>query len=293
MRKKERPEAGMPRPKGSPRAPEPAPRVPLKQRRAKQRRALMIFFSVLGALALALAAYLVWLPALRIAEVRASGPDAEDAARIARGAIAGTHAFVLPRNSIFFLPQGEIKEAVLAAHPEVQAVSLKAEGMNGLLVTTVLRTPSFLWCGESPDALDLACWQADADGMIFASADPGAPADLKVFAAVTASSQDPFPIRAKVGRSDALPITLQAVKALRGLGADVASLAFRDDEVDLRTRAGTRITYVLGREDAALTLAQSGLKDLNLNDGSVEYVDLRFENKLFVKRRGAAETAGS
>ena len=78
-----------------------------------------------------------------------------------------------------------------------------------------------------------------------------------------------------------------------GLGADVASLAFRDDEVDLRTRAGTRITYVLGREDAALTLAQSGLKDLNLNDGSVEYVDLRFENKLFVKRRGAAETAGS
>jgi hypothetical protein len=74
---------------------------------------------------------------------------------------------------------------------------------------------------------------------------------------------------------------------MRTLGADIVSIDIRGDEADLYTRAGTRITYVLGREQQAAGLAASAFPTLKLNDGSLLYVDLRFDSKVFFKKKGA------
>ncbi|MBU2330176.1 hypothetical protein KKG57_01780, partial [Patescibacteria group bacterium] len=73
--------------------------------------------------------------------------------------------------------------------------------------------------------------------------------------------------------------------------ANVTSLAIRNDEADLYTTAGTRITYVLGQEQEAVITAASIFSQLNLNDGSVEYVDLRFAGKGYFKRRQVPEVS--
>ena len=48
---------------------------------------------------------------------------------------------------------------------------------------------------------------------------------------------------------------------------------------------GTRVTYVLGDEQNAFTALTSARDDLNLADGSLEYVDLRFDGKVYLKKK--------
>jgi hypothetical protein len=78
---------------------------------------------------------------------------------------------------------------------------------------------------------------------------------------------------------------LSFVKAMKSLGANVIAVEMRGDEADLYTEAGTRITYVTGREEQAAALAATSFPSLKLNDGSLLYVDLRFDSKIFFKKK--------
>ena len=70
---------------------------------------------------------------------------------------------------------------------------------------------------------------------------------------------------------------------MKSLNVPIVSLVLRGDEADLYPQSGTRITYVLGQEQAAAQLAKAAFPSLDLNDGSVQYVDLRFDGKVYYK----------
>lgn len=254
------------------------------------------------------------MPTFRVAQVEADAPGLEGVEDIALDSLRGTRFLVLPKNSIFFLPQDDIREAVLAAYPSVQAVSITATGLDSLRIKTHVRTTSFTWCGESVEQPAPVCYEADAEGLIFARA-PGGEAEGIVTLAevgsttVATTSKKALPvdngsllvygpleggdeslIRARVTYASALPGALKFVKAMRTLNADIVSVTLRGDEIDLHTKGDTRITYVIGREGDAATLAATSFPSLNVNDGSIEYIDLRFQNKVYLKRRAGSVT---
>lgn len=110
---------------------------------------------------------------------------------------------------------------------------------------------------------------------------------VRVFAPLDRSIADgSSPIGAHVVSPGRIPDALKFVDAIRELGAPVSSLALRDDEADLWLNGPTRITYVLGHEREAAELAASALPGLTLTDGSIQYIDLRFPGKAYVKRYG-------
>lgn len=260
---------------------------PLRVRRARAKRFFYIGVAVFVVLSLAALIYAAWLPALRISSVVVSGPDAESIKAIAQEHLSGTHLFVVPRNSLFFIPEGKMRKAILAAHPNIVAVSFASNGLQSITVVPVERTPAFLWCGESKETARESCYSTDADGLVFApymSATPLASSTLllKVYVPLEGGAYEP--VRAHVGYASMLPHALLLAKTFRALGADSAELVIRNDEADFYTSGGTRITYVLGKEDAAAQLAASVFPKLSLNDGSVEYVDLRFESKVYLRK---------
>lgn len=253
--------------------------------------------------------YLIWRPSFRIQTVSANGPGADAAKQIALSRITGTYLHIVPRNSIFLYPQNAIRSAILDAVPEVAAVSLKRSSFSGLEVHTIPREESFIWCGTNIDTpnVDGTCYEADIQGYIFkqnsnvvnsvsaasstATTTPvtskGMHEQVRVFAALNKELvAGQSPVRAHVISPVLMPNALKFVDAMRTLGAPVSALAIRGDEADLWLGGPTRITYVLGHEQDAAQVAASALPTLNLTNGSIQYVDLRFPGKAYVKKYG-------
>lgn len=270
---------------------------PLRERRKKQQKRGWVLLLILFLVLLGIIVYVLWLPALRVQAIEAEGPDPEGIEAVALAALEGSALGVLPRSSIFLVPEEDIRARVLDAYPQVQAVSVSATGLTTLSVKALARDDAFVWCGESPAARRASCYKADAEGLIFApyevpvvgtttaSSSPAiADGDLVVYGAIEGESDSP--VRSHVAYASALPDALKFIKAMRGLGADIVSVTLRSDEIDLHTEGGTRITYVIGKEGEAAILAATSFPDLDVNDGSIEYVDLRFQNKVYLKRVG-------
>lgn len=272
-----------------------APKRKLRDRRRDEMVRNLVLIAAAVALVVGAIIYLFWLPTVRINEVHASGfGDPTSLESIAQKELKGTYAGVLPRNSFFFYPEREIRAAILERYPGISAISISRSGFSSITLKGSERAAAFLWCG-APSSLaadDKTCYQADAEGLVFASATfqegTSTMSDLiHVYANLAeASSTDSYPLKARVQGASSLPDILRFARAMKALSVPVASIAIRGDEADLFVPPSTRITYVVGHETTAAAAAQAAFSGINLVDGSLEYVDLRFEGKVYIKRRG-------
>ncbi|MDB5237499.1 MAG: hypothetical protein JWL88_601 [Parcubacteria group bacterium] len=274
------------------------PNRPLKEQRKKQRRLFWIVAFLILAGIIAGAAYVLWLPAVRVNAIDTQGPDGEGVKQVSENAIRGTYWYGIPRNSIFMLPEMQMRAQILKQFPDIEAVSIKPASLHSITIVAVPRAAAFIWCGPSVDAIpaDGTCFNADAAGLIFSPYDPNSPdasSTLRIFApldhdiAAGASS-----IGAHVVASNRIPDALRLVKALRAINAPVSALSIQGDEGDIYLQGPTKVLYVLGHEEQAAELAASSFPKLNLTDGSIDYIDLRFvttpgqPGKVYVKRFG-------
>lgn len=267
----------------------PETRESLKKRRQRARFIVAVVVALLAVVIAGVAIFVAWQPALRVQAVAVQGLHAASVEQIVHETLQGTHAFIVPRNSLFFIPTKDIRARVLAAHPDIESVSITADGFTALSLSTTARSEVLVWCGAHAHAPLPECFSTTAEGLVFAASDPEKETEsLRVFAPLADRAEPPFP-GAHLMYADRIPETIRFIKALQTLGAAVTTVAFRDDEADLYTRAGTRITYVLGREQQAAAIAASAFPQLSLNDGSVAYVDLRFSGKAYYKRADGSE----
>lgn len=272
------------------------PKGTLKERRKQKRSAARyVFFGVLIVFIVSVVA-LLWQPFLRIQEVSARGPGAETVTSITRSQLNGTYYFILPRNSVFLIPGEDIRSAVLDAHPEIAALSITRSSFTSLQIVATARANTFIWCGAAidPRVPSQTCYDVDIEGLIFRPAEESSigtasstGTKLRVYAPLDRElAIGESPVRSRVSNADLLPDAVKFVGAVRELGVPVSSLALRGDEADLWLPGPTRITYVLGREQVAATLAASALPTLDFKSGTIEYVDLRFSGKAYIRRYG-------
>lgn len=244
------------------------------------------------ALAAGVILYVLWLPSIRIASAEAEGfPDAASASALALAELDGRYYGIFPRDSFFFYPERAVRDALLEEFPSVSSVSVSRDGFSSLRLEGRPRVAAFHWCGspESLAAEDATCFQADAEGLVFLPADTGASSTpmLHVYARLdTASTTGAYPLKARVEGAQHLPDILRFMRMLGSLGVSIASIAIRGDEADIFVAPSTRITYVVGHEKEAEKSAKAALPKLDLEDGSIVYVDLRFDGKVYLKRAG-------
>ncbi len=276
--------------------PAPLPKGSLKQRRRKKRQTaryillFVVFATVAGVF------YALWQPFDRIQHIEVQGSDTDVVQQITLMSLAGTYWHIVPRNSIFFFPNAKIRAAVLDANPDLSAVSFSRTSFSSIEIRTTTRASAFIWCGTSIDTpyQEGTCFDADIEGLLFKLADPSEVGTassttnhIHVFSVLDRDlAEGQSPIRAHVSYSSAIPQALKFVTSIQQLGVPVSSLALRGDEADLWLQGPTRITYVLGHEQEAAELAASSLPKLTLTDGSIQYVDLRFPGKVYIKKYG-------
>lgn len=241
--------------------------------------------------------------AVRISQVEIFGSDAS-LSRYATGAMQGWYWGVIPRDSTFFFPEERIRTDILAAHRDIAAVSIFRNGFTGLSLKIDTRTPIARWCGlastpaepGSTHGSDEYCYIFDASGFIYAAA--SSTQTVNAFAVYAPLQGDvPEPLEATIADAEKLPAVFDFARELATLGpprvgssqveagSPVTRIVIHDGEVDDYLASGTRVTYVLGHEQDAFTALVSARENLNLKDGSLQYVDLRFDGKVYLKRK--------
>lgn len=266
----------------------------LRERREGTRQAKGFLVFALCMLIVGAVLYLLWRPEVRIAEVRSTAPSLEASIeRIALQKMEGAYYLLFPKDSFFFYPEREIEEAILEAYPQISRTSISRMNFTALHVELKSRSTAFLWCGEPAEGEEETrrCFEADEYGFVFASAvdtdTATATEPLLVYAKLdTASTSETYPLRSRVIGTKQIPNILRFSKILESLGTPLRSIAIRGDEADIFTKGDTRVTYVVGKEREATEDARVTLPTLNLMDGSIDYVDLRFPGKVYIKRSG-------
>lgn len=257
------------------------------RRRLRRRRTFILSCVVLVLLAGG-AVYGLRQSSVRISHVQIFGAD-RSLADVAVAAMQGNYFGSIPRDSTFFFPASRIRADIIALRPDIAAVSIFRSGLTGLTIRISDRVPIARWCGLAPTPdVDEYCYVFDAGGFIFAPYATSTQTihSAKLYAPLVGDVLEP--LRATIARADTLPPTFDVARQLVTFGSPVSSIVIRGDEVDDLLESGTRITYVLGNEEHAYTALTSARKNMDLTDGSVEYVDLRFEGKVYVKKKGEA-----
>lgn len=256
----------------------------MARRRRSRRRILtvlcILFFLVCGGIV-----YELNQSAVRISNVQVYGAD-QSLASFATRAMQGKYLWLIPRDSTFLYPASRIRTDIVNAHPDIAAISLFRNGLTGLSIKVNDRVAIARWCGLAPTAgVDEYCYVFDAGGFIFA-ANATSTQPINTFKLYTPLVGDTLePLRATLAETDKLPAVFDFARKLDTLGGSVTKIILRDDEVDDILASGTRITYVLGNEENAFTALVSARENMNLTDGSVDYVDLRFGSKVYLKKK--------
>lgn len=281
-----------------------APVAGLAARRRQNRRRITLVFGIFFLLLLGAVVYGLWQNAVRISHIQIFGADARQSADLsayATEAIQGSYWGIIPRDSIFFFPEARVRADILAAHPDIAAISIFRSGLTELSIKANKRLPVARWCSSFPDGTPDRedCYFFDAKGFVYATT------SIAIDTANSISPVNPFIVYGslmsdkdeenQISLGSFIGITLPNAKdfpsafdfarQLSTLGSPVARIVFRNDEIDDYLTSGTRITYVLGDEQNAFTALVSARTNLNLSDGSLEYVDVRFDGKVYMKKK--------
>ena len=257
----------------------------LASRRRLRRRRIIYAFCILFLLLFGAAIYGLQQNSVRISLIQVFGAD-NSLSEYATQAMQGNYLGIIPRDSIFFFPEISIRADILAEHPEIAAVSIFRNGLTSLSIKVDERIPIARWCGLShTEDVEEYCYFFDAKGYIFAAAATTTQTINSFSVYVPLEGDNLEPLRATISHPEKLPSVFDFARQLSTFGSPVTNITFRGDEVDDYLESGTRITYVLGDEQNAFTALVSANENLNLADGSIEYVDVRFDGKVYLKKK--------
>lgn len=261
--------------------------VRLGERRRTRRRVWFIVFAILLLLLLSATIYGLNQREVRIAHVNIIGGDSAFSL-LALSTMVGDYMWLIPRDSILFFPEDRIRREILADHSDIAAVSISRSSLTSISIKIDTRTPIARWCGLVPTAgVEEYCYLFDANGFVFAlaKAETETINSFSLYAPLAGDTLEP--LMATLAQANQLPAVFDFARQLSTLGSPVIKVVIRDGEVDDYLTNGTRITYLLGNEQNAFTALVSAGESLRLSQGNIDYVDLRFDGKVYLKKKQA------
>jgi len=210
----------------------------------------------------------------------------------------------LSRDKTFFVPISRIERKILSLSHRVGGAVVTREGLNALNIQIFERVPVYLWCIKDEDIEITAtstteseedCYYADHGGYIYSKA-PNFSDNifLKFYSKPIISPAQYAPINTNdlnVGKSimdkSELDDLVKFVKWFEGKDVKIYSLAI-DTEKDIIARVveGWYIKFDLDAlneavENTLITLDELLGKEEDLSN--LEYIDVRFDNKIFYR----------
>lgn len=190
--------------------------------------------------------------------------------------------FLVPRKNIFFYPKNTIKKDLLLEFPRIESVDVAIVEKN-MKVSIVEKKPSGIWCTENNK-----CFFFDKTGELYAESPDISGYLFREFRGILtedAKLRDVFLGEDTIKKIDEFDDFLSESN-IKVVSIDVKSLS----EVRVLTDSIGTIIYSLDKEylpqEKALlgALSSDRLKDKS-EYSNIDYIDIRFGNKVFFKER--------
>lgn len=268
----------------------PSRRPTLRVRRRRTRAIALLVFLALVALGAYGVSYASYLPQLSIERIEVSGtsevqPEAVTTF-VESHLESHSFSFISPRN-IFLYPRRTIETALREYFPHIESAKISRESLlaTAVVVSVKERKPFARWC-ETTDS----CYAIDSGGFIFA------PASTTLSGFETAYLfEGALPEASSPVGQTYLPARFSGMIALlerlgqAGFSSRRISLDGEQDfTVGLADRFQLRVTF--GSDVSAIVKNLELILDsetLRGKEGELEYIDLRFGNRVYYKLRGA------
>jgi hypothetical protein len=284
-------------------------------RLAKKRRKRMITRAIFyGVSALCLILLVIWFfhnQNFKINDIEVRGNilvSSADVVNLVKKEISGDYLWVFPKNNSFIYPRSAIKGALLQNFKRLKDVKVGLIPFSGVGIDVTERQPYALWCRSEdgpPPAKGLvraskeACYFLDQGGLIYAEAPVfSGDAYFRYYGRFSSTSPSSLlssfdPVGSQFMDEARFKEVGFFIKSLETIGVKAKKFTYQfDGDYEVAIDNGARLLLTdkvsFGEELDNLTAL---LNDPNLkvsNPGflnSVDYIDLRFGNKIFYKPR--------
>lgn len=266
---------------------------PLRTKRRRV-RVMVVAFIFVAAAALAYGVHLIsYAPPLSIQKIEVAGVKKIEPTIIATyvDSLLNDGSFhYLSRRNIFLYPKSVIEDGITTSFPRVKSAHASRSSAIGqdLIIAITEREPYALWCATEND-----CYALDEEGFVFTTAATTTHGDFATAYTFTGDIEG-VPIGQKL-----VPGQLPSVLALLRIFQQETNLV--PTRVDILPEQDFRVTvgqdfYVkasFGQEpetlarNLELVLSSEALRE---RIAEIEYVDLRFGNRVYYKMKGEAQT---
>ena len=181
----------------------------------------------------------------------------------------------LPTKSIFLLNQKAIEKALLNEFPQVAKANLKRKLPNILILEIKERVGLAVFCQS-----DLSCFEIDKEGIAFE------PSEKENGLVIFSGKDEKIFLGKKVIQKEDLKSILEIQRQLKELEIEIEKFFLEDKKLTAKTTANFEIYFDLGGNvrDQLFNLREVWKeKILPENRGELEYIDLRFGNRVFFK----------
>lgn len=286
----------------------------------KRRKTVWKFGGTLFLL-IAVVSGIVWglsRPAVRIAHIEVTGNSAlstDEITTFIRTELQGKYFFLFPKDNIALYPKEHIQADVLASFRRIASIEIRAQGLTSISVVITERKPYSLWCGDSlpvnSQSLNTDCYFMDSAGFLFASAPRfGENVYVEFYGPLYTLGTSGLPDATRVATSSPLRDQINPLGAFFLSGTEFKTInLFRN----LLEQTGFQIKRVTALEagDFSFTIREGGKIFLNKKEDpmrlvsdiesavraemgdprdlrirkQIEYIDARFANKIFFKKK--------
>ena len=272
----------------------------------KKRNRKIIKWSLLTALFLVIAiglSYASYRPKLRISKVVLSGGilvTQEDVWEKSLSFLKGSYFWIAPHDNAFIYPRKALEKHLKESFKRIDTIDMHREDFNTIVVTITERKPVATWCNRLPGQVSvslkspndyLQCYFIDQNSTIFAEAPYfSGDAYFKYYGLVSTST----PIGTYyIASSTLFDEISEFIERTKQMSIRPIYLIAKDNgEFSLVIEGGGEIYFDLKEPLSKTTsnlealLRTPALSTSTSSILPIQYIDLRFSNKLFYKLKG-------
>lgn len=258
---------------------------------------LALFVIVVGGLI-----FLSWRPFLQIKEVSVAGinvlPENELLNEV-EDVLGGRYLLVFPKRNIFLAPQRALEKNLKITYPRIETIDIDIDTKRKLNIVLTEREGQYLWCdgvSVSAEQEQSDCYYMDDRGKIFDKAPYFSAGNIyfSFYGNISDDIEDQILGERYLSMEEFMKLT-SFIDSLDKM--DIKSFACKEEGDDfilyLGTKKSSNMPYMSWRRDIDMAHLKSNVDSAFATEpfktrykddfASLEYIDLRFENKVYYK----------